>query len=87
MHLLNSRAALLSNYEVLSWLRDLDSEHLLRTKSAFRVKKEEEFADPLPPLTVAAHLEASENLRTIEVEVSHHTLKTSSLNSPRLLVI
>lgn len=87
MHVLNSRAALLSNYEVLSWLRDLDSEHLLRTKTALRVKKEEESADALLPLAVGTHLEATENLRTIEVEVSRRSLNTAFLNSPRLLVI
>ena len=74
--MLNPRAALLSNYEVLTWLRELESEHLLRTKTALRVKKEEEAAvamgDGIPvPSTfgASAHLEASENLRTVEIEV------------------
>jgi hypothetical protein len=69
---LNPRAALLSNYEVLTWLRELESEHLLRTKTALRVKKEDAAAvsmgDNVPG--PSAHLEASENLRTVEVEVS-----------------
>ncbi|KAF8903081.1 glycoside hydrolase superfamily [Gymnopilus junonius] len=39
---LNPRAALLSNYEVLTLLRELESDNLLRTKAALRVKKEEE---------------------------------------------
>ena len=74
--MLNSRAALLSDYEVLTWLRELESEHLLRTKTALRVKKEEDAAvatgDGIPgpsSLGVRVHLEASENLRTVEIEV------------------
>lgn len=72
---LNQRAALLSNYEVLTWLRELESEHLLRTKTALRVKKEEEnltatTSSGTVPSTFGTtpHLEASENLRTVEVE-------------------
>ncbi|KAF8877162.1 RNA polymerase Rpb4-domain-containing protein [Gymnopilus junonius] len=42
MEVLNPRAALLSNYEVLTLLRELESDNLLRTKAALRVKKEEE---------------------------------------------
>jgi hypothetical protein len=68
----NPRAALLSNYEVLSLLRELESDNLLRTKAALRIKKEEEAANgagnSMPPAG-NPHLEASENLRTIEVEV------------------
>lgn len=67
---------MLSNYEVLSWLRELESDHLSRTKTALRVKKEEETAISLSgsasassSLGIGAHLEASENLRTVEVEV------------------
>jgi hypothetical protein len=70
---LNPRAALLSNYEVLQLLTELEADHIARTRSAQRLKKEEEDAaaatghphlpSPAPPLTV------SENLRTIEVEV------------------
>jgi hypothetical protein len=63
----------LSNYEVLELLRELEADHIARTRTAQRLKKEEEdaaaatgqpsFPSPDPPLTV------SENLRTIEVEV------------------
>src|SRR5260221_6390501 len=74
--MLNPRASLLSNYEVLTWLRELESEHLLRTKTALRVKKEEDAAvatgDGIPGPSMfgaSAHLEASENLRTVEIEV------------------
>jgi hypothetical protein len=43
----------------------------LRTKTALRVKKEEEASSTAAAAnpTVNTHLEASENLRTIEVEV------------------
>ncbi|CAA7261533.1 unnamed protein product [Cyclocybe aegerita] len=71
MEVVNPRAALLSNYEVLTLLRELESDHLLRTKTALRVKKEEEAAAATGGphiLSTTSHLEASENLRTIEVE-------------------
>ncbi|KAI0037500.1 hypothetical protein FA95DRAFT_1506901 [Auriscalpium vulgare] len=68
MDILNPCAALLSNFEVLALLRQLESQHLARSKSAFRVKKEDEAAGvPLP--AAADQLDAvSENLRTLEVE-------------------
>ncbi|KAI9454073.1 HRDC-like protein [Lactarius psammicola] len=69
---LNPRAALLSNYEVLDLLKELEADHIARTRTAQRLKKEEEDVatatghpapqSPDPPLTI------SENLRTIEVE-------------------
>ena len=100
--MLNPRAALLSNHEVLTWLRELESEHLLRTKTALRVKKEEEAAvvtgDGITgPSTfgASAHLEASENLRTVEIEVKSFDIYSNRLfhcsyvffDSIRLLVI
>ena len=69
---LNQRAALLSNYEVLALLRELESDHLARTKTALRIKKEEEAAG-LPPKPQTQPDEISENLRTVEVEVCLHT--------------
>lgn len=65
----NPRAALLSNFEVLSLLRDLENDHLARTKTALRVKKEEE-ATGHAPRSDGSDLfgEASENLRTVEIE-------------------
>ncbi|KAH7912543.1 RNA polymerase Rpb4-domain-containing protein [Hygrophoropsis aurantiaca] len=66
MEVKNPRSALLSNFEVLSLLRELDADHIARTKAAVRVKKEEDAS--------AKHLhdprtdEISENLRTIELE-------------------
>ncbi|KAH9480382.1 DNA-directed RNA polymerase III subunit RPC9 [Psilocybe cubensis] len=73
MEVLNPRSALLSNHEVLTLLRELESDHLVRTKAALRVKKEEEAAAAnggTLPVNMGGnpHLEASENLRTIEVE-------------------
>ncbi|KAI6132488.1 RNA polymerase Rpb4-domain-containing protein [Pisolithus croceorrhizus] len=62
----NSRAALLSNFEVLTLLRELDSKHVARTKAAVRTKKEEDAAGKP---TQDSHIEeVSENLRTVELE-------------------
>ena len=66
---LNQRAALLSNYEVLTLLKELESNHLARTKTALRIKKEEEAAGH-PPKHQAPDDDVCENLRTVEVEVS-----------------
>ncbi|KAI0298127.1 RNA polymerase Rpb4-domain-containing protein [Multifurca ochricompacta] len=72
MEILNSRAALLSNYEVLQLLKELEADHIARTRTAQRLKKEEEdaaAATGLPPPPIPDPLLAiSENLRTIEVE-------------------
>lgn len=69
MEVVNPRAALLSNFEVLTLLRDLESDHLARTKTALRVKKEEETAGHAPRSSGGEPFgEASENLRTIEIE-------------------
>ncbi|KAI0671150.1 HRDC-like protein [Trametes maxima] len=65
MEVLNQRSALLSNYEVLTLLKELESDHLARTKTALRIKKEEEAAG-LPPKQPADDI--SENLRTVSVE-------------------
>ncbi|KAJ7668004.1 RNA polymerase Rpb4-domain-containing protein [Mycena rosella] len=73
MEVLNPRAALLSNYEVLSLLRDLESDHLARTKTAHRIKKEEEAAGLTPTVPAGGGrdptvVEVSENLRTVSFE-------------------
>lgn len=71
---MNPRAALLSNYEVLTLLRDLEADHLARTKTAHRIKKEEE-ASGLSSAVPAGGgkdptvVEVSENLRTVSFEV------------------
>ena len=64
---------------MLSLLQELESDHLLRTKTALRVKKEEEASATTATAnpTVNTHLEASENLRTIEVEVRGANLRPS----------
>ncbi|KAI0326232.1 hypothetical protein GY45DRAFT_1339600 [Cubamyces sp. BRFM 1775] len=67
MEVLNQRSALLSNYEVLTLLKELESDHLARTKTALRIKKEEEAAG-LPPKHQAPPDDVCENLRTVEVE-------------------
>ncbi|KAF7360186.1 RPOL4c domain-containing protein [Mycena venus] len=73
MEVVNPRAALLSNHEVLTFLRDLESDHLARTKTAHRIKKEEE-ASGLSSTVPAGGgkdptvVEVSENLRTVSFE-------------------
>ena len=66
--MLNPRASLLANYEVLALLRELDADFRARSKTALRVKKEDEAAGAAPraydPLD-----DVSENLRTVELEV------------------
>ncbi|OBZ71245.1 DNA-directed RNA polymerase III subunit RPC9 [Grifola frondosa] len=68
MEVLNQNSALLSNYEVLTLLRELESDHLARTKTALRIKKEEELAGNSASRSHAPTEDISENLRTIEVE-------------------
>ncbi|KAJ7468064.1 RNA polymerase Rpb4-domain-containing protein [Mycena latifolia] len=73
MEVLNPRAALLSNYEVLTLLRDLESDHLARTKTAHRIKKEEEAAGLSSTVPAGGGkdptvVEVSENLRTVSFE-------------------
>jgi hypothetical protein len=66
--IINPRSALLSNFEVLALLRELEVDHLSRTKTALRIKKEEESAGHAS--SVYARRESdSENLRTVEIEV------------------
>lgn len=67
MEIVNPRAALLSNLEVLALLRELDADHIARAKTAIRIKKEDASGKP----TFEPHAEdVSENLRTVELEVS-----------------
>ena len=72
----SARSALLSNYEVLTLLKELESDQLSRQKTALRIKKEEEERVALAGKDVApsqasllAPEEVSENLRTVEFEV------------------
>ena len=66
---LNSRAALLSNYEVYNLLKELESDHLARSKTALRIKKEEEAAGNSNIKSQLLSEDVCEQLRTIEVEV------------------
>lgn len=74
MEVVDPRAALLSNLEVLSLLRELEADHLASQKSALKIKKEEEQAGSQNPKNPARDDQVSENLRTIEVEVSPFAL-------------
>lgn len=58
----------MSNFEVLTLLRELESDHLARTKIALRIKKEEEAAGNLAARSQPSTEDICENLRTIEVE-------------------
>ncbi|KAJ7665977.1 RNA polymerase Rpb4-domain-containing protein [Mycena polygramma] len=73
MEVVNPRAALLSNYEVLSLLRDLEADTLARTKTAHRIKKEEEASGLTSTVPAGGGkdptvVEVSENLRTVSFE-------------------
>jgi hypothetical protein len=80
LQVLNPRSALLSNYEVLTLLKELENDHLERSKTAMRIKKEEESLNSSTSIgaTSGTHPhhhntnylpDISENLRTIQVEV------------------
>lgn len=69
IQVINARSALLSNYEVLSLLRELEADHLASTKTAFRIKKEEEASGTTPLPGGSREPEILDNLRTVEVEV------------------
>jgi RNA polymerase Rpb4 len=81
---LNPRAALLSNYEVLELLRELEADHIARTRTAQRLKKEEDDAAAAtgqpPPPSSDPLLTVSENLRTIEVEVCSIYLTSTTIS-------
>lgn len=68
MQVIQNRSSLLSNYEVLALLRELEADHLARTKTAFRIKKEEESAGNV---STVMEDDGGENLRTIEIEVEN----------------
>ncbi|KAJ3481710.1 hypothetical protein NLI96_g7479 [Meripilus lineatus] len=68
MEVVNKQSALLSNFEVLSLLRELEGDHLARTRTALRIKKEEEAAGLASSKSHAPPEEVLENLRTVEVE-------------------
>ncbi|TCD65826.1 hypothetical protein EIP91_002176 [Steccherinum ochraceum] len=68
MEVVNQRAALLCNYEVLTLLRTLESDHLAKTRTALRIKKEEEAAGVASSRQHMPPEEVLENLRTVEVE-------------------
>ncbi|CAE6464426.1 unnamed protein product [Rhizoctonia solani] len=77
MEVVSKNSALLSNYEVLALLRDLESDQLAKARSHLAAKKEEEGAalsgHPVPQVAGnPTQEEVPQNLRTIEVEVISH---------------
>ncbi|KAH8086000.1 HRDC-like protein [Cristinia sonorae] len=68
MEVINQRAALLCNYEVLTLLRTMKADHTAKTRSALRIKKEEEAAGLPSARQNMAPEESLDNLRTVEVE-------------------
>ena len=88
--MISTRSALLSNYEVLTLLKELESEQLVRQKTAIRIKKEEEEKAALGLSNASTSILASdpslgevcENLRTVEFEVRNfvHTFRSSLSN-------
>lgn len=68
---------------MLTLLRELEADHLARTKTAVRIKKEEEAAGAvsaiIPGEKHPSNVEVIQNLRTIEVEVC------TLLNSNRMI--
>ncbi|CAE6448411.1 unnamed protein product [Rhizoctonia solani] len=77
MEIVSKNSALLSNYEVLALLRDLESNQLAKARSHLAAKKEEEGAasngNPAPPVAGnPTQDEVPQNLRTIEVELISH---------------
>ncbi|CAE6538196.1 unnamed protein product [Rhizoctonia solani] len=77
VQVVSKNSALLSNYEVLALLRDLESDQLAKARSHLAAKKEEEGAasngHPVPPVAGnPIQDEVPQNLRTIEVELISH---------------
>ncbi|QRV92528.1 DNA-directed RNA polymerase II subunit RPB4 [Ceratobasidium sp. AG-Ba] len=77
MEVVSKSSALLSNYEVLALLSELEANQLAKTRSHLAAKKEEESAvlngAPAPPVAGnPTHDEVPQNLRTIEVELIAH---------------
>ncbi|KAH7336984.1 RNA polymerase Rpb4-domain-containing protein [Rhizoctonia solani] len=77
MEIVAKNSALVSNYEVLTLLRELESNQLAKARSHLAAKKEEEGASlnghPVPPVAGnPIQDEVPQNLRTIEVELITH---------------
>ncbi|KAI0026971.1 RNA polymerase Rpb4-domain-containing protein [Vararia minispora EC-137] len=68
MEVLNPRESLLSNFEVLALLNELEADYHSKTKTAQRIKKEDEAAGVTAPRAYNPLDDISQNLRTIEVE-------------------
>ncbi|KAG9084698.1 hypothetical protein FRC06_003939 [Ceratobasidium sp. 370] len=77
MEVVDKSSALLSNYEVLALLSELEADQLAKARSHLNAKKEEEIAQlhgiSIPPVAGnPVHDEVPQNLRTVEVELIAH---------------
>jgi hypothetical protein len=69
LQIVNPRSALLSNLEVLTLLRELDTTHVAQQKTAQRIKKEDDDAGrPASNYVAISATSVPENLRTVEME-------------------
>jgi len=70
MEVLTPRSALLSNFEVLRLLKELEAEQLVHARAAL-VKKEGEEVDPKRVVSALGDI-VSENMRTVQFEAIEH---------------
>lgn len=66
---LKARAAFLSNYEVYSLLKEMETKQIDQTRAFMAIKKEENLEDQYKGPNFVVPEEVAENVRTIQVEV------------------
>ncbi|KAG8754902.1 hypothetical protein FRC14_004536 [Serendipita sp. 396] len=81
MEIIKPRTAFLSNYEVYSLLKEMESKQLEQTRAIMATKKEENLEDLYKGPNYVVPEEVAENVRTIQVELLQYlngeTLPTS----------